>query len=235
MINLPLNDLWLPLLGFVPIIVAFFNIRKQKKITGHSWFELIVGFLVLFFSINNSFNDKAGKKNQQKEFAAQFQQTRRDIVDSMRNIYQVAAPVLSLGTGDIRTGIKVLEKLPNGYYKIAMTLMSREAASAYFNIKYDFLVQGLDSVYRIMPTPNTILENESVLSKDESVTATHIVMAPNIQILYLWIRGSYKRRDGSGDFKIDDLYGLNPKSDSILLYQGGTKKFVTNFITNLSK
>ena len=235
MINLPLNNIWLPLLGFIPIFYATYKSIKEKKITKKSVFEFSVGLLVLLISINDNVNNSKESKNRQKESVAQFDELKRSIVDSMKNIYQSPSPILTLGKGDVRTGIKISEKLPNGFYKIALTFYSKEAASAFFDIKYDFLVQGLDSVYRIMHTPNIILKNEMVLGKDEYVTANHIVMASDILILYLWIRGSYKRRDGSGDFKIDNLYGLYPESDSTFLYQGGTKQGVTNLITALLK
>jgi hypothetical protein len=62
MINLPLSNWWLPLLGFIPIAVAFFNVAKQKKITRQSLFEFIVGALVLFVSINDNMNNAAERR-----------------------------------------------------------------------------------------------------------------------------------------------------------------------------
>lgn len=62
MINLPLNYIWLPLIGFIPI--AYYTVQswKTKNFSLGSFLKILGGALVLFLSINDGCNN--GKDQQ---------------------------------------------------------------------------------------------------------------------------------------------------------------------------
>ncbi len=58
MIKLPLDFLWIPLVGIIPIVAGLYEAKKEKKFTIKAKWELFIGIVVILLSLNNSLNEK---------------------------------------------------------------------------------------------------------------------------------------------------------------------------------
>lgn len=56
MLNIPLNDFWLPILGLIAIIIGISRLNRNDRKKPIAITELIVGGLVMLLSINNNFS-----------------------------------------------------------------------------------------------------------------------------------------------------------------------------------
>jgi hypothetical protein len=56
MVSIPLNDLWLPILGIIPIAYSIRQCLKKQKISSEQAIEFIVGFFIVLLSINDNIN-----------------------------------------------------------------------------------------------------------------------------------------------------------------------------------
>jgi hypothetical protein len=140
-------------------------------------------------------------------------------------------PNLTLSTPPDGIGIEFVEQSPNGLSAFNIRVVSQDAGSAYFNIRSSFVIQDSEGL-RFSPTDNKLfLEPTERLSKETATAKPYFVpLRPNSRLLFIWLRGTYKRLDGSGNFRIDDVYQYNVASGGNKNVTGPTRQRIIDLI-----
>jgi hypothetical protein len=131
-------------------------------------------------------------------------------------------------------GIRMLDELPNGNKKFVMEMVSLDAGSSYFDINCSYVVSDSKQIY-YAGGPEPYIDYQSNLS-EKDIQSTYFNVSffnnPNISAVYVWIRGSYKRPDGSGDFKVNSVYGYFLANKRTMTIKGPTKKIIVDLINS---
>jgi hypothetical protein len=95
------------------------------------------------------------------------------------------------------------------FYKLKITFRSQDAGSAYFSVKSSFVVMDKFGFFHYSPNPGGVplIAFETRIPKNSVTYSFTTIDTPSNDIsLFLWIRGTYKRIDGSGNYPIDKVY-----------------------------
>lgn len=148
-----------------------------------------------------------------------------NIRDSAKTrIIEADIPVVQLS----RDFTAMPEYNPNGYSKFAITILSSDAGSSHFNIRYSLLMaSSLDGPYTYIN--NELKEFPSYhlrISKDATITAFPYLILNKNSLIFIWMRGTYTRLDGSGNFSINDTYCYNIPANSLTSIVGNTRQAI---------
>jgi hypothetical protein len=140
-----------------------------------------------------------------------------------RKVFMSDDPVITIATEP--TGIVYNRKSSDSTDVFNVFIQSMDAGSSYFNIKSSMVI--CDSMAYFYPRSGIvdILEYNRRIAKDAIIQlwmTVPIIRKP--YWLFIWLRGTYKRLDGTGIFNIDELYRYNYYSKTVVFLQGKTKE-----------
>jgi hypothetical protein len=145
-------------------------------------------------------------------------------------------PVLQLTYPPDPQGIILLEKSLEEESKFAINIASIDAGSSRFHIKYSFVLE--DSVHLSYYPPDTkdLIDPQLTIAKDQISRSYHYIpIRDNHILLFIWVRGDYKRVDGTGNFYINNVYCYNIRDATTTLVFANTRKRIIDLINNFEK
>lgn len=142
-----------------------------------------------------------------------------------------------LGIAD--NGVRLDEVMTDNKYKFRIIVQSKDGGSAFFRIKWSFIIG--DTLGMAYYSENS--GQESPMEYSERIPQNNVIDAPvicygngnGLKSIFIWIRGSYKRVDGSGNFKIDDLYAYYLGNKRLVQMKGETRKRMIGLINKNEK
>ena len=144
-------------------------------------------------------------------------------------------PVLEIPLGrDENMGIEFIGKISNNEYKFRLEMASYDAGSSFFNIKIYYVTQdsGSTRIWYDNFATREFLSTSERLAKGQISSGYNIINSPfkNISTLYVWVKGAYRKIDGTGNFDVDNLYAYYFELKSTRSIVGETKKEVVSLI-----
>ncbi len=138
--------------------------------------------------------------------------------------------VLDMSQGQDQ-GIVFEGKVSDSIYNFRINILSESAGSAYIDIFYDFVVKD-SLIFLYSPRlRNRYLELNSRIAKDYVIsTPMSLSYKGNIDVLFIWVHGTYKRLDGTGLFPINDVYGYYFQNKVLRIITGESRKTVINMV-----
>ncbi|WP_276502116.1 hypothetical protein [Terrimonas pollutisoli] len=96
----------------------------------------------------------------------------------------------------------------NGSYKFRISFQSEDAGSSYFKLNISTVIEDTaGSIYQVEKYNSSLIPFNLRMSKD-AVISTNKTLITKIRIakIYFWVKGSYKRIDGNGNYPINEVY-----------------------------
>ncbi|NOT52122.1 MAG: hypothetical protein HOP10_12690 [Chitinophagaceae bacterium] len=145
-------------------------------------------------------------------------------------------PILELYMEDFEP-IQLVEKLPNNKYKFKISITTHEVGCSNINIRYSFVVSDSFHIYYTKSDNSTPVEPTMVFSPIYRLDSYHNFSFENSNPsnLFLWINGTYKRLDGTGNFFINQVYAYYFTTKTVRLIRGETRKSVIAMIKQNEK
>lgn len=160
-----------------------------------------------------------------------------NLKDSFRAMSGVNPVLMLTNPPDDSWGIELVDEKPGNRLKFRINIQSRDAGSSFFNIVYSFVVADSLFAYYVKPDANFSLDYSRNLPTDQITSSYHTIVfdKTKIEVLFLWVHGSYKRLDGTGNFFVDEVYGYYFKNKRVMIIKGKTKEGVKSVIRKYEK
>ena len=120
-------------------------------------------------------------------------------------------------------GISIYEH-KNNYYSFLVNIMSRDASSSSFNTKTSIFVSDSFNAVKYVGKEN-LIRDKIRLAKGETLNPYFAVPdSLNFEVVYLWIRGTYKDGEMKKSYNIDEAYYYNVRAKRFGTVVGDWKK-----------
>jgi len=130
-------------------------------------------------------------------------------------------PIFTISTDKNLPGIVIVDTSQDKY-DINFTFVSLGEGCTNFQVENDFVVEDSNGnlTYIRFQTPFKLLDKNVTISNNgyHLGSGLNIFKPLDIQMLYVWIRGTFTRLNGSGSFRIDKLFLLKRKDNTIGYY-----------------
>ncbi|HLG38555.1 MAG TPA: hypothetical protein VI461_02765, partial [Chitinophagaceae bacterium] len=147
-------------------------------------------------------------------------------------------PVFGLSRFEANPGISIVATGKN-YYVAKIIFASMDAGASYFSLQQSYVLLDRDGKFRYSHNDkagNEIIPYHKQINKDGgTVNFDTLFVDKPITSIFIWLRGSYKRLDGTGDFSIDEVYEYDLADKSFTWVSGETKKKVISIVVDEEK
>ncbi len=146
-------------------------------------------------------------------------------------------PVLRLSYAEEgMPGIALARIIEDGEYEFRLSIISSDAGSSYFDVSYTLIGSDSSVMYFTPNVTDNLLASTDRLGKNIIISKS-VLFKPTYKLhtLFVWLKGSYKRLDGTGNFPIDEVYGFYLNKNIVRIISGETKKLVLRTIERNGK
>jgi hypothetical protein len=157
---------------------------------------------------------------------------------AIRNTSVQENPIFGLSRFPNYPGIAIVDSSVN-YHKVKLTVASMDGGSSFFSLRQSFVVRDLQGILKYSSNDNKtepVLPYHTKINKGGGTyNFSDFYLDSPIVSIFIWLRGNYKRIDGSGNFSVDEVYEYDIKDRSIAWLSGSSKQNIINVIKKHEK